>query len=62
MDQDHESDPLLDELDEVRERIWDSCDRDLDKYFAMLQEGHRELVRQGWKEAPPPPERDKSAA
>lgn len=51
-------DEALDELHEVRQRIWDACDRDLDKYFAVLQDLHHELIRQGWKEAPPPPARE----
>lgn len=55
-------DEVLDELHDVRQRIWDSCDRDLDRYFAMLQDLHRELIRQGWTEAPPPPTKGESAA
>jgi hypothetical protein len=60
MKQDHESDPLLDELDEVRQRIWDECDRDPDKYFAMLMEYQEQLRREGWKFVPSS-KQDKSA-
>jgi hypothetical protein len=62
MSQDEHGDPLLDELDEVRRRIWDACDRDPDKYFAMIQEHHKQLLREGWVEAPPRDAQDKSAA
>lgn len=62
MDQEHESDPLLDELDEVRWRIWEACDEDEDKYFAMLLEGQEQLRREGWKFVPPRDAKDKSAA
>jgi hypothetical protein len=46
-------DEALDELYEVRQRIWESCDCDLDTYFAMLQAYHKQLLLEGWKEAPP---------
>ncbi|HLM65944.1 MAG TPA: hypothetical protein VK358_00385 [Longimicrobium sp.] len=55
-------DEVLDELYEVRRRIWDECDRDLDTYFARQVELMEQLRRDGWKFAPPPPVRDKSAA
>jgi hypothetical protein len=42
-------DPLLDELDEIRQRIWDECDRDIEKYFAMILESQEKLRREGWK-------------
>lgn len=57
-----ESDPLLDELDDVRRRTWDACDRDMDKYFTMLEERQHQLLREGWKEAPARNAQDKSAA
>jgi hypothetical protein len=62
MKQDHESDPLLEELDEVRRRIWDECDQSEDKYFAMLMDFQEQLRRDGWKFVPPPNTRGKSAA
>jgi hypothetical protein len=55
-------DEVLDELYEVRQRIWDECDRDLDKYFARQVELMEQLRREGWKFAPPPPARDNSPA
>lgn len=55
-------DDALDELYEVRRRIWDACDRDLDKYFAVLQEYHQQLLRAGWREAPPREAEKRSAA
>lgn len=55
-------DEVLDELYEVRRRIWDECDRDLDKYFARQAEFMEQLRREGWKIVLPPPARDKSAA
>jgi hypothetical protein len=62
MKQDNEVDPLLAELDEVRQRIWDECDRDKDKYFAMLMEYQEQLRREGWKFAEPRPVQAKSAS
>jgi hypothetical protein len=46
------ADDVLDEPYAVRRRIWDACDRDIDRYFAILQERHEQLVREGWREAP----------
>lgn len=40
-----ESDPLLDELDEARERIWDECGRDEDTYVATLMKFQEQLRR-----------------
>jgi hypothetical protein len=57
-----DSDPLLDELDEVRQRIWDECDQDTDKYFAMLVEFQEQLRREGWKFVDSEAAEDKSAA
>lgn len=53
MNQQHEGDPLLEELDEVRRRIWVECGEDEDQYFAMLIEGQEQLRREGWKFATP---------
>ena len=55
-------DEVLDELHELRLQIDAEFDHDPDKYLAHLQELHQQLLREGWKEAPPPPKRDKSAA
>lgn len=55
-------DSLLDELYEVRQRIWDECNRDLDRYFARQVEFMEELRRQGWKFTQPRRLGDKSAA
>ncbi len=57
-----ESDPLLEELDEVRRRIWEECGEDEDQYFAMLIEGQEQLRREGWKFAPPADTRDEPPA
>jgi hypothetical protein len=62
MSLEHDGDPLLDELDDTRQRIWDECGRDEDTYVAMLMELQEQLRREGWKIAPAPPSRDKSAA
>jgi hypothetical protein len=56
-----ESDPLLEELDEARQRIWDECGRDEDTYFAMLIEGQEQLRRKGWKFSAPREPAGKSA-
>ena len=55
-------DEVLEELHELREGISARFDRDPKKYLAYLQELHQQLLREGWKEAPPPPKRGKSAA
>lgn len=62
MNQQHENDPLLEELDEVRRRIWEACGEDEDQYFAMLIEGQEQLRREGWKFAEPREPAEKSAA
>lgn len=62
MSESEQRDPLFEELDEVRQRIWDECDQDLDKYFAMLVRCHQQLLREGWVEAPPRDAPGKSAA
>lgn len=56
------SDPLLDELDEVRHRTWDACGQDMDTYFAMLEERQQQLIRDGWPVAPRRNAQDQSAA
>lgn len=61
MNREHESDPLLEELDEVRRRIWEECGEDEDQYFAMLIEGQEQLRRAGWKFAAPREAAGKSA-
>lgn len=58
-----EADDLVEEVWEARRKVWESCDNDVEKYIAHMQKLHAELVRAGWKEAPPPPPRQgKSAA
>jgi hypothetical protein len=57
-----ESDPLLEELDEVRRRIWEECGEDQDRYVATLLEGQEALRRQGWKFAAARDSQGKSAA
>jgi hypothetical protein len=56
------ADEALDDLHRLRMQISAQFDHDPAKLIAHLQELHREMVRQGWKEAPPPPSRGKSAA
>jgi hypothetical protein len=55
-------DPLLDELDEVRQRIWDECGRDEDTYVATLMEFQEQMRRDGWKFAPPADAEDEPVA
>lgn len=55
-------DEALDELHRLRVQISAQFDHDPAKLIAHLQELHRELVRQGWKEAPPHDAQEKSAA
>lgn len=48
-------DEVLDELHELRLAIDAEFDHDPKKYLAYLREGHEQLLREGWVEAPPPP-------
>jgi hypothetical protein len=48
-------DAVLDELHELRLAIEAQFDHDPKKYLAYLREGHEQLLREGWAEAPPPP-------
>lgn len=56
------ADDVVEETREARRRLWARFDDDPEKYMAYMQELHQELLRKGWKEAPPPPKRGKSAA
>jgi hypothetical protein len=57
------ADDVIEEVREVRRRLWERFDNDPEKYIAYLRELSTQLVREGWTEAPPPPPReDKSAA
>jgi uncharacterized protein (DUF2249 family) len=55
-------DEVLDELHGLRMEISARFDHDPARLIAHLQELHHEMIRQGWKEAPPPPAQDQSAA
>ena len=55
-------DEVLDEMHEVRRQISARFDDDPEKLIAYLQEYHRQLLVEGWVEAPPPGNQDKSAA
>jgi hypothetical protein len=55
-------DEVLDELHDLRLQIDAEFDYDPEKYLAYMREFGQQLLREGWKEAPPPPKRGKSAA
>jgi hypothetical protein len=55
-------DEVLDDLHELRLQTDAEFGHDPDKYLAYLRELGQQLLREGWKEAPPPPKRGKSAA
>ena len=40
-------DPLLDELDDARRRIWDACGRDIDKHFTNARRAPRPVGARG---------------
>ena len=57
------ADDLIEEVREVRRRLWERFDNDPAKYSAYLRELSAQLIREGWTEAPPrEPEQGKSAA
>lgn len=57
------ADDAVEEVREVRRRLWERFDNDPDKYIAYLREMHYQLVREGWVQAPPrEPGQGKSAA
>lgn len=57
------ADEAVEEVREVRRRLWERFDNDPAKYSAYLCELHAQLVREGWIKAPPAPTgQDKSAA
>lgn len=51
------ADAVVEEVREVRRQIWERFDNDPVKYMAYMRDLHAQLVRAGWKEAPPPPPR-----
>ncbi len=55
-------DEALDELHELRENLDAQFDHDSGKFFDHLREFEKQLLRDGWVEAPPRPRQDKSAA
>lgn len=58
-----DADDAIEEVREVRRRIWERFDNDPRKYVAHLQELHDQLVRDGVIKAnPPASEGEKSAA
>lgn len=52
------ADDAVEEIRESRRRLWARFDDDPTKMLTYLQDLHHELIRQGWKEAPPPPARE----
>jgi hypothetical protein len=57
------ADDAVEEVREVRRRLWERFDNDPKKYMAYMRELHEQLLREGWTEAPPrKPEQGKSAA
>lgn len=46
-------DEAIEEIREVRRKLWERFDNDPVRFCAYLRESHAELVRQGWPEAPP---------
>jgi hypothetical protein len=56
------ADQVIDETREVRRQLWARFDNDPEKMIAHLREFGQQLLREGWKEAPPPPKRGESAA
>jgi hypothetical protein len=57
------ADDVVEEVREVRRRLWERFDNDPDRYVAYLRELSAQLVREGWVEAPPRgPQQGKSAA
>lgn len=56
------ADDVVEETREVRRRLWARFDNDPEKMIAYLRELSAQLLREGWKEAPPPPKRGQSAA
>lgn len=57
------ADDAVEEVREVRHRLWERFDNDPKKYMAYMRELHEQLLREGWTEAPPrEPQQGKSAA
>ena len=55
-------DEAIEEIREVRRRLWQRFDNDPVRFCAYLRESHAELVKQGWPEAPPRADRSSSDA
>lgn len=45
------ADDAVEEVREVRRRLWERFDNDPRKYMACLRELREQLVRDGWKES-----------
>jgi hypothetical protein len=57
------ADDVVEEVREVRRRLWERFDNDPAKYSAYLRELSAQLVQEGWIEAPlREPRKGKSAA
>lgn len=48
-------DEVLDELHQLRVALDERFGHDPEKYFAYIREYERQLLREGWVQAPPPP-------
>jgi hypothetical protein len=48
-------DEVLDELHQLRVALDERFGHDPEKYFAFIREHERQLLREGWVQAPPPP-------
>ncbi len=48
-------DEVLDELHQLRVALDERFEHDPEKYFAYIREYERQLLREGWVQAPPPP-------
>lgn len=57
------ADDAVEEVWEVRRRLWERFDNDPQRYMAYMRELHAKLLSEGWVEAPPrEPRQGKSAA
>jgi hypothetical protein len=56
------ADDVVEETRQVRRQLWARFGNDPEQYMRYMQGLHQQLLREGWKEAPPPPRRGKSAA
>lgn len=51
----NDADEVLDELHQLRVALDERFGHDPEKYFAYIREYERQLLREGWVQAPPPP-------